>query len=133
MVEGLGRGLGWDLVLGEWCDGIEPDDRKLDSGDKGEKKSKEERGERDVEIKERERERVCVTASPPLFGHVYGGESDIMAAGGGLLRGKREVVPYVRWSVRLNLGRLIEGEEVKDQWGEEAEGNEDGEGRKEGE
>ncbi|KAK3503330.1 hypothetical protein B0T13DRAFT_411203 [Neurospora crassa] len=87
---------GWDLVLGEWCDGL-----FVEQG--------------------RDTAPVCVTVQPPLFSHHFGkgAASDITAPGGGFVDKKKEMTPYVRWSVRLNMGRLVEGEEVSDQWPDE--------------
>lgn len=117
---------GWDLVLGDWCDGGY---RSSVAGD----------GEGDGGGGEGSGAGlpVCVTVQPPLFSHHYGagggGKSDISAPGGGFLRvgeGRLEkgMTPYVRWSVRLNMGRLVEGGSsdveglVVDQWGEGKEG-----------
>ncbi|KAJ4403986.1 hypothetical protein N0V85_004961 [Neurospora sp. IMI 360204] len=87
---------GWDLVLGEWCDGLFVE-------------------------KGKETAPVCVTVQPPLFSHHFGkgAASDITAPGGGFVNKDKEITPYVRWSVRLNMGRLVEGGEVRDQWPDE--------------
>ncbi|GAB1316338.1 hypothetical protein MFIFM68171_06548 [Madurella fahalii] len=123
---------GWDLVLGDWCDGAyrpssvaggdgDDDGEDGDGGGRGNGKGLP----------------VCVTVQPPLFSHHYGagggGKSDISAPGGGFLRvgeGRmgKGMTPYVRWSVRLNMGRLVEAGSgdveglVVDQWGEREEG-----------
>lgn len=99
---------GWDLVLGEWCDGLFVDVR-----DKG--KGGEMRGGRTGQGP------VCVTVQPPLFSHHFGrgAASDITAPGGGFVNREKEMTPYVRWSVRMNMGRLVEGGEVRDQWPDE--------------
>jgi hypothetical protein len=116
---------GWDLLLGDWCDGLFPllnDDNTGTSGDGAGRP-------------------VCVTVQPPLFSHHFGtggaGRSDISAPGGGFLRvaegaggeGRRAMTPYVRWSVRLNMARLlgkggqaIEGV-VVDQWADVEDGS----------
>lgn len=88
---------GWDLVLGEWCNGAF------------------------VENGEKETAPVCVTVQPPLFSHHFGkgAASDITAPGRGFVDKEKEMTPYVRWSVRLNMGRLVEGGEVRDQWPDE--------------
>ncbi|KXX80346.1 Procollagen galactosyltransferase 1-B [Madurella mycetomatis] len=113
---------GWDLVLGDWCD------RGYHSSVAGDGDSN---GGGGAGLP------VCVTVQPPLFSHHYGagggGKSDISAPGGGFLRvgeGRLEkgMTPYVRWSVRLNMGKLVEGGSsdveglVVDQWGEGKEG-----------
>jgi hypothetical protein len=90
---------GWDLMLGDWCAGIY---------DKGVEEGKKERP-------------VCVTVQPPLFVQHYGrgGASDITAPGGGFIDRDKEMTPYVRLSVRLNMGRLVRGDgdgELRDQW-----------------
>lgn len=88
---------GWDLMLRDWCDG------QYVSNSTG----------------QAERRPVCVTVQPPLFSHYQpvNGESDIQGQGGGFAR---EVgSPYVRQSVRLNLGKLVAGAELDsldDQW-----------------
>jgi hypothetical protein len=64
-----------------------------------------------------ESEGVCVTVQPPLFSHHWpeGGSSDIYATGGGFVTMVGTL--YVRWSTRLNLGRLVRGSrEFIDQW-----------------
>ena len=64
-----------------------------------------------------ESEGVCVTVQPPLFSHNWpeGGSSDIYATGGGFVTMVGTL--YVRWSTRLNLGRLVRGSrEFIDQW-----------------
>lgn len=95
---------GWNAIfdreLGRWCAGV---------GDEGQ-----------------ERERVCITTQPPIFAHHHarGGGSDIGGLGGGYAR---EVeTRYLRFSVRMNLGGLVGGREVVDQWP-------GGEGEREGE
>jgi len=60
---------------------------------------------------------VCVAVQPPIFSHHYpeGAKSDIYATGGGLVRMVGTL--YVRWSMRMNFGRLVSGKkEVLDQW-----------------
>ncbi|KAI6089125.1 glycosyltransferase family 25 protein [Hypoxylon rubiginosum] len=53
---------------------------------------------------------TCLTVQPPLFSHYYpkGGASDIQGQGGGYAKGSGS--PYIRLSVRENLGRLVTGE-----------------------
>ncbi|KAH8902360.1 hypothetical protein BR93DRAFT_887437 [Coniochaeta sp. PMI_546] len=90
---------GWDLMLGDWCAGL------YDQGLEGNK---------------RERP-VCVTVQPPLFVQHYGkgGASDITAPGGGFIDRGKEMTPYVRLSVRLNMAALVRGawaEGLSDQW-----------------
>ncbi len=85
-------------MLRDWCDGLYPGEGK------GEAKGP-----------------VCVTVQPPLFSHHFGkgAASDITAPGGGFINKEKEMTPYVRLSVRLNLGRLVRGVEVGglvDQW-----------------
>ncbi len=111
---GLGNvTAGWDLMVRDWCDGVFHEDGGHDGEGGGDGKRR--RGAKRP---------VCVTVQPPLFSHYYGkggGGSDIVPAGGGFLKGEREMTPYVRRSVRLNLGRLVEGREAEEQWREEVE------------
>ncbi|KAK3316911.1 hypothetical protein B0H66DRAFT_535146 [Apodospora peruviana] len=88
---------GWDLMLGDWCDGVYNDE----DGEDGVKKGP-----------------VCVTVQPPLFSHHFGkgATSDIMSPGGGFIKGNKEMTPYVRFSVKMNTGRMVEGREPEDQW-----------------
>lgn len=124
---------GWDLLLGDWCEGERRAHEGIDPSAPGDADGTKEAG------REVPRPR-CVTVQPPLFSHHYGtgggGKSDISAPGGGYLRvagpgGGKGMTPYVRWSVRLNMGRLVEGgygvdteSAMVDQWPEE-----DSEGR----
>lgn len=99
---------GWDLALGEWCDGAF---FGVDGSNGNGKQGKGKGGGAPV----------CVTVQPPLFSHHFGkgAASDITAPGGGFVNKDKEMTPYVRWSVRLNMGRLVEGGEVRDQWPDE--------------
>ncbi|KAH7135821.1 glycosyltransferase family 25 protein [Dendryphion nanum] len=60
---------------------------------------------------------LCITVQPPLFSHHFSerGVSDIMAPGKG---GKApEGTRYIKWSVRMNLERLVKGEDgIIEQW-----------------
>lgn len=101
---------GWDLMLRDWCDGsyastaesvmveASPDNNKREAP-------------------------VCVTVQPPLFSHHYGkgAASDIMAPGGGFVNNEKEMTPYIRVSVRLNMERLVHGKEGTEQWEGETE------------
>ena len=65
---------------------------------------------------------LCLTVQPPLFSHHFSerGVSDIMAvgAGGKPLPGTR----YIKWSLRMNLERLVRGEGgIVEQWPDTAE------------
>ncbi|KAK3682817.1 hypothetical protein B0T22DRAFT_295012 [Podospora appendiculata] len=97
---------GWDLMLGKWCDG-----QYMTSTE--------------AELASRPLKRpVCVTVQPPLFSHHYGkgAASDITSPGGGFIDKEKEMTPYVRLSVRLNMERLVGGaglEELVDQWPDE--------------
>jgi len=99
---------GWDLMLRDWCDGLHTTERESTPADVGARRR-------------RKRGPVCVTVQPPLFSHHYGkgAASDIMAPGGGFAHKGKEMTPYVRFSVRLNMERLVEGEDARDQWEEE--------------
>ncbi|KAK4195479.1 family 25 putative glycosyltransferase [Triangularia verruculosa] len=87
---------GWDLMLGDWCDGL-------------------------YTSHEQDRAPVCVTVQPPLFSHHYGkgAASDITAPGGGFVNKDKEMTPYIRLSVRVNMERMVNGVGVSglvDQW-----------------
>lgn len=88
----------WDVELGDWCAGSDSSSEKD--------------------------ERVCLTVQPPIFAHHHpaGGESNIGGLGGGYARTVE--TKYVRWSVRMNLDRLVLGAEdgdLVDQWPDEDE------------
>jgi hypothetical protein len=105
---------GWDLMLRDWCDGLfySASSSTATTGDEVGKGEEEDGGRKGGGP-------ICVTVQPPLFSHHYGGHgaaSDIVAPGGGFLRGEREMTPYVRVSVRLNMERLVEGQEGAEQW-----------------
>lgn len=97
---------GWngifDSELGRWCAGEDPN---MGPGyQKSDKKGK---------------DRVCVTSQPPIFAHHHPlqGESDIGGLGGGYARSYE--TKYLRYSVRMNLQRLVEGQgerQLVDQW-----------------
>ncbi|KAK3332614.1 hypothetical protein B0T19DRAFT_416108 [Cercophora scortea] len=98
---------GWDLMLGKWCD--------------GEYITSTNSNERPMAISKRP---VCVTVQPPLFSHHYGkgAASDITSPGGGFIDKEKEMTPYVRLSVRLNMEKLVGGAgvgELVDQWPDE--------------
>ncbi|KAI0019969.1 glycosyltransferase family 25 protein [Xylariomycetidae sp. FL0641] len=88
----------WDITLRDWCQG----------GGGGEEEE-----EKDMGMGKP----VCITVQPPLVSHYYGGKgkgkgaassSDIQGLGGGYARGYHGS-PYIRLSVRGNLGRLVAG------------------------
>ncbi|KAH6842460.1 hypothetical protein B0I37DRAFT_399139 [Chaetomium sp. MPI-CAGE-AT-0009] len=85
---------GWDLMLRDWCDDMYSP-LSSDTDDPNEED-------------DNRRAPVCVTVQPPLFSHHYGkgAASDIMAPGGGFVSKDKEMTPYVRISVRLNMERL---------------------------
>jgi hypothetical protein len=59
----------------------------------------------------------CITTQPTLFSHRYGREveSDIEIQGGGYIT--KEQTKYIRWSMRMNLGKMVNGEtDYVDQW-----------------
>ena len=105
---------GWDLMLRDWCDGA------YQVGNAGSDPSA-------SKIGKSSRPPVCVTVQPPLFSHHFGkgaaSSSDISAPGGGFLNKGKEMTPYIRLSVRMNLERLVQGvgingrlQELVDQW-----------------
>ena len=97
---------GWDLMLRDWCDGSYAPS-EADTAENGVPNGK-------------RLTPVCVTTQPPLFSHHYGkgAASDIMAPGGGFVDKDKEMTPYVRVSVRLNMVRLVHGQEGTEQWGD---------------
>jgi hypothetical protein len=101
-------------MLGEWCS-------------EGEKLGQDGKPERTASNDDMRRP-SCLTLQPPLFVQHYGhgGASDITAPGGGYIDNAHEMTPYVRLSVRLNMGRLVKGfamERLVDQWPDEAAGD----------
>ena len=95
---------GWDLMLRDWCDGSYTQ-ASTDSTN----------GNLPTKLP------VCVTVQPPLFSQHYGkgAASDITAPGGGFISKKKEMTPYIRLSVRLNMERMVNGaglEDLVDQW-----------------
>jgi len=86
---------GYDFALSDWCNGLT-------------------RGAR------REMLPMCLTVQPPIFSHHFAerATSDITGngAGGRPVEGSR----YVRWSVKINLERLVRGKtEMVEQWVDE--------------
>lgn len=93
---------GWDLMLKDWCDGRYFDGSSYKSGE----------GDPSRAGDAKRRPPICVTVQPPLFSHHYGkgpAGSDIMAPGGGFVNRNKEMTPYVRYSVRLNMGKMVDG------------------------
>jgi len=91
-----------DFMFGEFCENI-PDIEGTRSG-----------------IGRGESEGVCITVQPPLFSHHYPevASSDIYEIGGGFVTMIGTL--YMRWSVRMNLGRLVRGlKDFVDQWPDE--------------
>jgi len=100
---------GWDFMLKDWCDGAYVNTHDLDGSD-----------DKPIVLV---RGPMCVTVQPPLFSHHYGkgAASDITAPGGGFINKDKEMSPYIRLSVRLNMGRLVKGASfvnLVDQWAE---------------
>ncbi|KAK4140582.1 uncharacterized protein C8A04DRAFT_39802 [Dichotomopilus funicola] len=103
---------GWDLMLRDWCDGFYP----------ASEGAREDDFEDDAAGEQGRKHPMCVTVQPPLFSHHYGrgAASDIMAPGGGFVNREKEMTPYVRQSVRLNMERLVRGLAPREQWGEKS-------------
>ncbi|KAF2493245.1 hypothetical protein BU16DRAFT_465319, partial [Lophium mytilinum] len=93
-IRGLDRG--YDFALRDWCDGVIGGVREEKKGEGGRP--------------------MCITVQPPLFSHYFPPKatSDIMGHGGGYVA--KVESKYLRWSVKMNLGRLVWGREVVDQW-----------------
>jgi hypothetical protein len=108
---------GYDFMLRDWCDGLMSGFQ--DPSDLGSPEYLEDLGVavEDFQASEIAGNRpMCITVQPPLFSHHFPAKasSDITGHGGGFV----SVVEskYLRWSVRMNLGRLIKGEKIVDQW-----------------
>lgn len=96
---------GWDFMLRDWCDGLYATTEDGAAVEEG------------MDTKTRlVKAPVCVTVQPPLFSHHYGkgAASDITAPGGGFINKDKELTPYIRYSVRLNMGKLIRGAGLRD-------------------
>lgn len=54
-------------------------------------------------------DRICLTSQPPIFAHHHpmDGQSDIGGLGGGYAR--KYETKYLRYSVRMNLERIVQG------------------------
>ena len=100
----------FDSELGRWCAGEDPRtdaEAKLEAEGKGKQRAKNGGG----------RERVCLTSQPPIFAHHHpmDGESDIGGLGGGYAT--KYETKYLRYSVRMNLERIVQGiKDMVDQW-----------------
>ncbi|KAF2447822.1 glycosyltransferase family 25 protein [Karstenula rhodostoma CBS 690.94] len=104
---------GWngifDSELGRWCAGEDPD---MGASASPSSKKKISDG----------RERICLASQPPIFAHHHpmDGESDIGGLGGGYAT--KFETKYLRYSVRMNLERIVMGrreKELVDQWPDE--------------
>jgi GR25 family glycosyltransferase involved in LPS biosynthesis len=98
---------GWngifDSELGKWC--AAEDQKHEAKGPKDDKKTK---------------ERVCLVSQPPIFAHHHpmDGQSDIGGLGGGYAT--KYETKYLRYSVRMNLERLVRAsKKLVDQWPDE--------------
>jgi hypothetical protein len=83
---------GYDFALSDFCDGLAP-------------------------FGEKESRPLCLTVQPPLFSHHFPLKmtSDITGHSAGYVAAVE--TRYLRWSVRMNLERLVKGEEgFEDQW-----------------
>jgi hypothetical protein len=92
----------FDSELGRWCASEDEKEQLSKSGHQ-----------------QKNKERVCLTSQPPIFAHHHpmDGESDIGGLGGGYAR--KYETKYLRYSVRMNLERIVYGakdEELVDQW-----------------
>ncbi|KAF8864509.1 hypothetical protein BDZ45DRAFT_797194 [Acephala macrosclerotiorum] len=107
----------WDVEFGGWRAGsdLPPSSSQVSNEEEGKVDGKRGNGGK-------EPERVCLTVQPPIFAHHHpaGEESNISKLGS---KYAREVeTKYVRWSLRMNLDRLVWGdkkeEDLVDQWPE---------------
>jgi hypothetical protein len=115
----------YDIELGIWCaraDGEDDEDGKEGAATAAaSERLRQGQGEvvpgreQEDEASRKRRERVCITTQPPVFAMSRGGESDIAAIAGGMVRAAE--TRYIRFSVRRNLERLLRGEsQMVDQW-----------------
>jgi GR25 family glycosyltransferase involved in LPS biosynthesis len=98
----------FDSELGRWCAGEDP---RTDADARISRDSKQ------YEAPKGGSERVCLTSQPPIFAHHHpmDGESDIGGLGGGYAN--KYETKYLRYSVRMNLERLVKGvRDLVDQW-----------------
>lgn len=104
---------GWndifDAELGRWCAGQDSTSSSPDSPSNKERR-------------QNAQERICLASQPPLFAHHHPreGQSDIGGLGGGYAT--RYETKYLRYSVRMNLERMLEGcreRDLVDQWPDE--------------
>ncbi|KAF2706799.1 glycosyltransferase family 25 protein [Pleomassaria siparia CBS 279.74] len=104
----------FDSELGRWCAGQDPQTEAESSI------SKENRQNSTPSTGKGGRhgtERVCLTSQPPIFAHHHpvDGESDIGGLGGGYAN--KYETKYLRYSVRMNLERIVQGvKDLVDQW-----------------
>lgn len=112
---------GWngifDSEMGRWCGGEDPD---MGASAEPKKKPAHQSPLGGGKGKRNGRERVCLTTQPPIFAHHHpmDGESDIGGLGGGYAT--RYETKYLRYSVRMNLEKIVRGEkELEDQWPDE--------------
>ncbi|KAF2463331.1 uncharacterized protein BDR25DRAFT_337880 [Lindgomyces ingoldianus] len=106
----------FDSELGKWCAG--EDSAPSSANIAKETKSQTPLLHRSGKVKARER--VCLASQPPIFAHHHpmDGESDIGGLGGGYAT--KYETKYLRYSVRMNLERIVRGEkELVDQWPDE--------------
>jgi hypothetical protein len=125
---------GWngifDSELGRWCAGEDEKEKEAAKAAEGSKlsastadgKGKAQGKEFEKEKETKARERVCLATQPPIFAHHHpqNGESDIGGLGGGYAR--RYETKYLRYSVRMNLEKIVLGageRELEDQWPDE--------------
>ncbi|OCL12208.1 glycosyltransferase family 25 protein, partial [Glonium stellatum] len=108
---------GYDFMLSDWCDGLIPGFQDLQDLKSFEDPEDLGATMRDLQDTGMVGNRpMCITAQPPLLGHHFPAKasSDISGHGGAYVAVVE--TKYVRWSVRMNLGRLIKGEKIVDQW-----------------
>ncbi|KAF2869900.1 hypothetical protein BDV95DRAFT_620423 [Massariosphaeria phaeospora] len=105
----------FDSELGRWCAGEDPQTETPDAARTSPTKQEPfvAKGEKLAKGKER----VCLTSQPPIFAHHHpmNGESDIGGLGGGYAR--KYETKYLRYSVRMNMEKLVQGiKDYVDQW-----------------
>jgi hypothetical protein len=107
----------FDSEMGRWC---ASEDEKSGKDSSGTSNQHPIIGLKAGQKAKKSRERVCLTSQPPIFAHHHpmDGESDIGGLGGGYAT--KYETKYLRYSVRMNLERIVQGfKDLVDQWPDE--------------
>lgn len=109
----------FDSEMGRWC--ASEDEKDSANASKSSKANNQE-ALMGGKSKRKGLERVCLTSQPPIFAHHHpmDGESDIGGLGGGYAT--KYETKYLRYSVRMNLEKIVHGvkeRDLTDQWPDE--------------